>query len=395
MKKLMISIVFVLILICHISLSAAVRQIENFNTSQVSVMVFGTMHLSRHDFAEKPIAVEKIASSLCRFKPDMVVVEWLNPSLNPDDVPWYKTSYGDIATLARLWGYKVEKIDSTLTTAIATLKNLETLKLSTKEIRIEIGKLYYLHSDLVNAAYQWWIAGEEGADITELKRLTRNNFERSEINRYGFVIARNLGHEYLTSFDYHDWDAAWLGGKIWSEIRKKAVKIVDGVSEDDENWENIKKRFNKEYNLWSDKKDDVWIKKYGHIREVKEYVDHFVLNWDEAFKEWEQIDNSNGFGLMRFYQSGKYLDQQRKLYYDGMTKVTIKGLGKKNVENFEVRNKHMIDFMENDVKRLKAKKVLIIVGSGHKLFLENELQKRNYIIVPSYDFLSETKNDSK
>jgi hypothetical protein len=100
-----------------------------------------------------------------------------------------------------------------------------------------------------------------------------------------------------------------------------------------------------------------------------------------------EIDNSDGLGLMRFYQSEEFVAQERRLYYESWTKVSIQGLGKKNVENFELRNKRMIDFMEEDVKALGTKRVLIIVGSGHKLFLEDQLKDRGYKIVPSSQFM--------
>ena len=361
------------------------------NVPAIQVMIFGTPHLRRHNFQKIPIAVEKIAASLSRFEPDLVVVEWLHPSLNPDDVPWYKKSYGDMVTLARLWGYKEEHVDSVLHRGVITLQNLKAFHISTEPLRVELGKLYYLKSDLVNAAYQWWLAEQEGGTLEDLKRLTRDNYANNEINRYGFVIAGNQGHEYVASFDYHDWDAAWLGGRIWSEVRKIAILTVDGVQAEDENWNTVKDGFDRAYRAWSDGEDDEWIKKYGHIKEVREYVDYFVLEWRKAHQKETRIDNRDGIGLMWYYQSNAFIEQQRRLYYDGMTRVSIQGLGKKNVENFELRNKHMVDLMEGDIQRLKSKKVLVVVGSGHKLFLENELKARGYVITPSYDFMPENR----
>jgi hypothetical protein len=47
----------------------------------------------------------------------------------------------------------------------------------------------------------------------------------------------------------------------------------------------------------------------------------------------------------------------------------------------------MADFVDQDIKARKSSRVLVIVGSGHRLFLENELRRRGYGLMAASDLL--------
>ena len=352
--------------------------------SGIEVMVFGTPHLRRHNFEAEPIAVDMIRLSLAKYKPDHVVVEWLHPSIKPESTRNY-SSYGDLESFAKKWGYEHKGADMELYKVSQTVVSLKKQGLPVKDLRLKLGKLYYLIRDKLNAGYQWWLAEEKGADVTEFQQLTRNNFEGHELRIYGFHIARQQGLEYITPFDYQGEDTAWLGGKVWVVLRDHLLKVKHGVEPGDPGWDELSEQYEKEYDAL-DYGDMTIVEKYGDIREAKERLAVSAF-WAETQRRKRQIDNSDGLGYMRYLQSEEFLKSEKEMYYTYWAGVSIGGLGKKNVENYELRNKNMVDFMEADIDRLGVKRVLIIVGSGHKLFLENELKERGYTIVPSSGFM--------
>ena len=352
--------------------------------SGIEVMVFGTPHLRRHNFEAEPIAVDMIRLSLAKYKPDHVVVEWLHPSIKPESTRNY-SSYGDLESFAKKWGYEHKGADMELYKVSQTVVSLKKQGLPVKDLRLKLGKLYYLIRDKLNAGYQWWLAEEKGADVTEFQQLTRNNFEGHELRIYGFHIARQQGLEYITPFDYQGEDTAWLGGKVWVVLRDHLLKVKHGVEPGDPGWDELSEQYEKEYDAL-DYGDMTIVEKYGDIREAKERLAVSAF-WEETQRRKRQIDNSDGLGYMRYLQSEEFLKSEKEMYYTYWAGVSIGGLGKKNVENYELRNKNMVDFMEADIDRLGVKRVLIIVGSGHKLFLENELKERGYTIVPSSGFM--------
>lgn len=352
--------------------------------SGIEVMVFGTPHLRRHNFEAEPISVDLIRQSLAKYKPDHVVVEWLHPSIKPESTRNY-SSYGDLESYAQLWGYEHKGAHEEIYKVTQTVMSLKKQGLPVKDLRLKLGKLYYLIRDKLNAGYQWWLAWEDGADVAEFQQLTRNNFERHELRIYGFHIARQQGLEYITPFDYQGEDAAWLGGKVWVALRDHLLKVKHGVEPGDPGWDELSKQYEKEYDAL-DHGDMTIVEKYGDIKEAKERLAVSAF-WEVTQRRKRQIDNSDGLGYMRYLQSEEFLQSEKEMYYTYWAGVSIGGLGKKNVENYELRNKNMVDFMEADIDRMGSKRVLIIVGSGHKLFLENELKKRGYTIVPSSGFM--------
>ncbi|MCD4653289.1 DUF5694 domain-containing protein [bacterium] len=354
--------------------------------NQVTVMVVGCPHLLQTPPENHPHK-DLVLRSLDRYEPDHVVVEWLHPSIDPTSTEMYK-SIGDRETLARLWGYERESVAGLLQKMKESLNKHKEKDIHEATLRIELGKLYYLQGDQLNAGYQWWISQKLGAEVIDLKRMTNDNFNGHELEVFGFWLAYRHGINYITPFDYQGSDADWdkTIEEIFMGVAVLAVKLKHGVSRGDDQWEKAIGDFGYSLQAYLENGNRQWLDRYGDIKEVQEitrFLDSIKKDQDRHMDNGEVNDISG----MHFEQSPQYRETQRKDYYEIIAGISIDSLGKKLVENFERRNQYMVDFVEQDIEKLKTKRILIIVGAGHKMFLENHFSQRGYTIVPSLDYI--------
>lgn len=356
---------------------------ERAVSSPVTVMVLASPHLRGRGSTAPPIAIERIRSSLRRFAPDHVVVEWLHPSIDPSSVFNY-ASRGDLPTLARLWGVPSDSVSSRLESARSALADFKTNGTPTAAVRIYLGKLYYLMNDQLNAGYQWWRASEEGGDVQDLARLTRQNFRGHELRELGFWIARVQDLEYLTAFDYQGPDA---GSEVWGlmleRLSERAVQRLHGTAPGDPSYERLTAEFDSLRRAFERNGDAGLESKFGTVREVAEYIETWQGFQREAGLTPEESD---GLTLFRWYQSPEYAASERRIQRQLIPNISIDGLGEARWQGIHRRNMRMVDFAEADIKRIGARRVLIIVGSGHKFDLEDILRERGYQVVSSSVF---------
>jgi hypothetical protein len=357
------------------------------NNSKIDVMVLGSLHLRQISKEEMPVSVELIRQSIEKYKPDHVVVEWLHPSIDPAETFNYM-KFEDFETLSRLWGYKLDKLDESFNENKNLLEqhiNLSRNSPSISNVRVELGKLHYLKKDRLNAGYQWWLADDLGADVTDLKRLTLNNFKDHELEVFGFEIARKQGIEYITPFDYQGSEA---GSEVWGEMLDSlmtvALRSKYQVDKNDPNWEKLSKEFKSERQDFENNKNKIWVEKYGTIKEISEYVNVWNgFNWQN-----EQMPTAkDGLAQMRYLQSPKFDSVERRVQTELIPGISINGLGLKRLDGIMRRNELMLDFAIEDIKKLGKKRVLIIVGAAHKFALEDMLKGKGYNILPSADFM--------
>ena len=356
-----------------------------FNTLDVEIMVFGSPHLRQMDLDAAPIATSAVLSSLARFEPDLVVVESLHPSVDRETAFNYR-SLGDLETLGRLWGYRTpERIAAAFETMSQLLPPLKEASLTTASARIELGKLYYLKGDQLNAGYQWWQAQRLGADVSDLRRLTRNNFKGHELEIWGFELARQGGHEYVTPFDYQGTD---IGSEVWGQIldrlKSHAIRINHGVEEGDARWSPLEDAFDDARRAFEKGESRVWLDEYGDIPEIREYA----TTWEGfGLANAETPDDPDGLTRIRWWQGPEYERIERHVQYELIPGISIGNLGQARTDGNIRRNEHMADFAEADIRSRNARRVLVIVGYAHKHYLEDIFRERGYTIVESSRFV--------
>ncbi|MEM7482954.1 MAG: DUF5694 domain-containing protein [Acidobacteriota bacterium] len=351
-----------------------------FDPAEIEVTVLGVNHLLQGGLELPSKAIDDAREALAEFEADQVVVEWLHPSIDPATTHNYRP-LGDPETLARLWGIDLETLEDQLR-SIREL--LSTGPKNTTAARLHLGKLTFLAGDPANAAYQWWRAGRFGADVEELGRLTHGNFAGHELEVFGFHLAERWGLEEVTPFDYQGIDADW--GKTYSEMMRRAREIaleqVLNLSPSDPSWEEEEARFDSLLN--SD--TDAWIDRYGGDQRLQQLprLANFRREMKQLFGDRAADFETATLGFMQTTEAN---DANRASYYDYLWNLPIANLGRKVVINYEQRNERMVDFIEEDARRLGSKRILVIVGFGHKTFLDTIFEHRGYRVVPSSRFV--------
>lgn len=362
----------------------AAQDASGFVPSEVDVAVIGSPHLLQMPAAARP-TTDSVLRKLMRFEPDLVVVEWLHPSIDPATTGNYRP-FENRPELAQLWGYDLAELASSTSLTRAQLESAKESARSTAAIRVELGKLLYLAGDRLNAGYQWWMADQAGADVDNLASLTNENFEGHELEVWGFPIARERGLEYLTPFDYQGDDAAWIWDDIVERVATHLVEVEHGLEQGDPGWDAAMGRYFTTLQAQVAGGDSTWSREYGDIREGREFLE-VVSIWTTRRGARTQPADANGIAMMRRLQSPEYMAEKRRMYDDVFPRISLDGLGRRLVDNWLLRNERMVDFVAQDARRLGARRVLILVGEGHKPFIDAELRERGYRVASALDLL--------
>lgn len=349
-----------------------------WSPAETEVMVVGSPHLWQEDQTDKS-KLATIQKKLARFAPQLVAVEWLHPSIDPEATDNY-SKLGDARTLAKLWGLKRKELTAQIDelTAKAAADSDEEATL-----RIKLGKLHYLAGDSLNAGYQWWLASKLGADTVELARLTSKNFAGHELEVFGFQTAFESRLQRLTPFDYQGRDADWntVYGELIEAVTAAAVPEDSGSAE-----EVAAKR--KAFLAEMQSNPPAWVAKYGKTPALIGFAKTVssTLNLQKTVKAGEA---KHPLGAIGYSQTAECIALQHQLYYEELWNLPHNGLGRQLVVNYERRNEKMANFIEHDARVAKAKRILVVVGAGHKMFLDNIFKQRGYRVRDSAAFLSD------
>lgn len=360
--------------------------VVTFDPAATEIVVLATDHLNLLNPATEPVAVDMIRASLARFRPDLIVVEWLHPSVDRATAFNY-APLGDLPTLRRLWGLGAnDDVPARISSLRTHLTAAKSSGLPLAATRIELGKAYYLSGDRLNAAYQWWRAGRAGADISDLRRLTRNNMAGHELEVWGFELAHALDHEYLTPFDYQGSD---VGSEVWGEILERLRTLVlerrHGLRPGSPGYDQAALDFDAERGRFEAGESNAWVDRYSNIREVAEYVR--AWRGYGAFTASRPAPDSAGLARIRWLQGDAYRAIEQRVNFELIPGISIGELGQRRTDGNVHRNQRMAEFADADIRRLGARRVLVIVGSGHKHFLEPIFAGMGYRISPSLQYL--------
>lgn len=359
-----------------ISLSFVGPAAAQWSANSTEIVVVGVPHF-RHANIDEEI-IKKVQASLTQYKPDLVAVEWLHPTVATGDVETY-TELGDVATLARLWGIKTKNLPEQILEVSGKVAAGGENEIAN---RIQLGKLRYLAGDALNAGYQWWIADQLGGDTAELSRLTRKNFAGDEFRVLGFHAAHKNNHEYMSPFDYQGDDAAW--GSVYEElleaVAESAVPRATGQTEGERT--DQKDAF---LNLMQSD-PEAWLKANKQNAAVKDFA--MIVEWQLSIKKKIAAESKeHALGEIGYFQTKAAIDVQNRLYYQDLWELPHAGLGRQLVVNYERRNEKMASFVEADARRLGASRILVIVGAGHKLFLDKIFAERDFAVLDSNSIL--------
>ncbi|GEM_PF-1184680 len=310
------------------------------DSGSVSVLVLGTSHLAQEEEKVDSVQVDRINSALAEYNPDVVAVEYL-----PADYPRgkgrdYRTEF-DIKKYASEWDMSVSETDS-IVKAYQSGSGWASNP-------CRLAKRYFLQYDIMNAYYYW-----DQNDCTAIKKFEQitdwiDYWKHHESVRLGYPIARSNSVRELTNFDYQGDDAQWF-------IDKYALdRLKDG-------------HIGAIYTFWP------LIPYVGSIRGV--YPNHYG-NIDSYIKELHKKN------------SPEYIGLQYWVYEEKMRSITWNddSVGSRQTENYWLRNKKMFENVEDAINEKNADRALIIVGSGHKYFLDELVRKSDYRWIDPREYL--------
>lgn len=310
------------------------------DSGSTSVLILGTSHLAQKEKEVDSARIERVTSALATYDPDVVAVEYLPAGYPRGKGRDYRTEF-DVDKYASLWNISLSEADS--------IVKVYQRKKGWPSNPCRLAKSYFLQYDYANALYYWNTNNCKTVKKSEQISSWFESWREHESVRLGHPIARSNGVRELTSFDYQGEDAKWF---------------IDEYAKD----ELYSGRLDALYTFWP------LMPKVGSIRGAySARYDHI----DNYLKELHQKNSPEHIGL----QYWVYEEIMRRIVWDGDS------VGSRQVENYWLRNRKMFENMQDAINVKNAKRALVIVGAGHKYFLDELVRKSDYRWIDPREYL--------
>ncbi|MFB6279342.1 MAG: DUF5694 domain-containing protein [Salinibacter sp.] len=301
-------------------------------TDSTSVLILGTPHLAQSDQDYSPREIDRVAKALSAYNPDMLVLEYLPPDHPRGKGRDYRPSF-NLDSLAAAWNLSFAEADS--------IRRTYRNKGGWAKRPCRLAKAYTLNYDLINAHYHAHF--HECPDLRRANRLNDyfSRLDKTETTRVGFPVARSNGLRRLVPFDYRGADVSWF-------IHKP---LLDALSS------------GQVWALWN-----FWpiIPKVSGIDQ--EYRAH-TSGHQDCYTD-----------MLRFHNSPEWMALQYWVYEERYPTIDWRGvdMGAEQTEHYWRRNRKMFERMQEAIGARSAERVLVIVGSGHKYFLDELTREAGY-----------------
>ncbi|MGM0906209.1 MAG: DUF5694 domain-containing protein [Pseudomonadota bacterium] len=300
------------------------------------IMIVGSTHLAQND-PYGADALDQVAGSLAAYQPDMVVVEYLPPDYPDGAGRDYRPEF-DLTTIPGMDSLDRETADELIRRAQQG-ESVPACRLSKAYLRIR---------DLMNALYLWQpghcpglAEHEELADWAERQRT-------HEAARFGFHAARQAGLDGVVSFDYQGADARWfIHSRLQQAIQNKDIS---------EFWA-----------LWP------MMPLAGAI--------------PRAFDSHKRPHTDNIINYLNYYNSPEHIGLQYWVYEEAMQEIRLDDIGSRQTKNYWTRNERMFDNLHEAAQTRKADRIMVIVGGGHKYFLDELARDAGYRWIDPREYL--------
>ena len=297
-----------------------------------AVMVLGTTHLNQHDAPYPDAQHDAVAQELSTFNPDMVVVEYLPPHYPKGEGFDYRTGF-DLDAYAEDWG-----MDRTVADSMYTVYQNDD---NPPESPCTRGQHYFLVRDFANALHHW--VGNDCSFLSEHEQLDGwvDRMSGHELAQIGTPVARANDVHHLVPFDYQGDDAEWF-------IFEKGLDAL------------------RSGRFWA-------------IRDFWPIFPTFGVTSREIDGHLDEHDDTLP-GLLHFANSPELIGFQYWGYEEIYPTVTWQGepIGQQQTDNYWLRNERMFDYMEAAIEDEDPERVLVIVGLGHKYFLDELVRDAGY-----------------
>lgn len=319
------------------------------DTSAPSVLILGTSHLAQDDHGYTEEAFNRVTRSLSAYGPDLVVVEYLAPDYPRGKGRDYRPDW-EQARYAQAWGMTDAEADS--------LRRRHRQADEQAVAPCTLAKAYLLNYDLPNAHYH-----AHSHECPDLRRFTEirewmHHYADHEMARIGYPVARRNDVAELVSFDYQGKDAEWLifdpinealnSGRVW--VLWPFWPILPNVGTTNREWD----------------------------RHAAPHKDRLV-------------------DMLRYANSPEHIGVQYWAYEEVYRNFEWRGkpIGAQQTENYWLRNRKMFENMQKAIAARDAERLLVVVGSGHKYFLDELSREAGYRWVDPREWLPAPDADAR
>lgn len=305
------------------------------------ILILGSSHLAQTEERVPDAEVAAMVDSLRPYAPDMVVVEYLPPDWPYGQGRDYRTAF-DLASYAEDWGVPLDSVPPRLERLERRVRDEDNLD----EARTcELARLHFLRRDFPSALYHWLdadCAAERDSAIAERVEARGDH----EMARIGFPLARLAGLTRVVSFDYQGDDTRWfMGDSLFGEIREE-----------------------------------------GTARERAE-LDSLVQRLETFRAQIPPLSEGSFVDRLRFHNAPQWIEAQREIYEEVFPALTYDSAGARQTANYWGRNRRMFEEIEEAVERERPERILVVVGAGHKYFLDELARERGWSWVDPLDYL--------
>lgn len=315
------------------------------------ILIVGSDHLAQQEERTPDAELAAVVAGLRSFDPDMVVVEYLPPDWPEGAGRDYRREM-DEAAYARRWGIPPDSVDERRAALRAELDDTAPTAVPEAD-RCRLARLHFLARDRVNALYHWLAVDcPEEADSALADWIDHRG--EHELARIAFPVARSSGVGEVVSFDYQGDDARWfMGEDLFRQLQEE-----------------------------------------GTAAERRE-ADSLMATIEGFRARVAAREQGTLMASLRFKNSPAWIEAQRTLYELEMPRLTYDdSAGSRQTANYWLRNERMFDRIDSAAAVLDPARILVVVGAGHKYFLDELAMERGYRWVDPLDYLGRTEAGS-
>lgn len=304
-----------------------------------SVLTLGSSHFAQEDYGFAQQEFDEVVEALAQFDPDMVMVEYPPPDWPPGEGRDYRPEF-DLGFYAESWGMSLDDA--------AAIVERYRQDGHGDDAPCQLGQAYFLQRDLANALYQW-----HGRDCSEVWRHEEirewlEYMAESEHARIAVPVARRSGVPELVSMDYQGEDAAWF-------IYDEGLELLQS----------------------------------GRLRTLIDFwpVLPVVGTTARAWQSHQRGHQDSLEALLQRLNSPAHIAMQYWVYEIVYPRVDYQEIGQRQTDAYWLRNERMFDMMQASIEAQDPERVLVVVGAGHRYFLDELVYEQGYRWIDPREWL--------
>lgn len=301
-----------------------------------AVLILGVPHLTQDDYGFAATEFDAVTDALSRYEPALVVVEHLPPDWPAGQGRDYRPGF-DLDTYAQLW--ELTRADA------EALTGLVEPDASDIDQPCQLGRAYFLQRDLATAHHLWSVhdcADVHGDDDIE---AWWEEWSDHELGRIAQPVARANGVWELVSFDHRGRDTRWLLGEevlSWQALRAPG---------------------------------DLWQMLPTVNPRTREFNAH------------TEAHDASPASLLHHLNGPAWAALQYWSYEQQLPGIEVNDVGQRQLDNYWGRNQHLFERLDTAVRERKPERVLVVVGAGHRYFLDELAREAGYRWIDPRDWL--------